>query len=206
VPALLALFEKGKGLKSATRADNVILALGDSVQTSFRLEQQLTAQGVSVRRLPTTHAFHSTMMEPIRERVVEMARGLKPSPPAIPYLSNVTGTWMKPEEATDPGYWGRHLCQAVRFGQALAELRSDASRVLLEVGPGLSLTTLALQTAEGPQASGQVVLPTLRPSYDRQHDLAYLLGTMAKLWLAGVPLDSEGLFRHERRQEMPLPG
>jgi acyl transferase domain-containing protein len=170
------------------------------------LEQQLTARGVSVRRLPTTHAFHSTMMEPIRERVVEMARGLKPSPPAIPYLSNVTGTWMKPEEATDPGYWGRHLCQAVRFGQALSELRSDAGRVLLEVGPGLSLATLALQTAESPQASGQVVLPTLRPSYDRQPDLAYLLGSVAKLWLAGIPLDSEGLFRHEQRQELPLPG
>jgi phthiocerol/phenolphthiocerol synthesis type-I polyketide synthase E len=170
------------------------------------LEQQLTARGVSVRRLPTTHAFHSTMMEPIRERVVEMARSLEPSPPSIPYLSNATGTWMKPEEATDPGYWGRHLCQAVRFGQALAELRSDGGRVLLEVGPGLSLATLALQTAEGPQAAGQVVLPTLRPSYDRQPDLAYLLGSVAKLWLAGVPLDRDGLFRHERRQELPLPG
>jgi acyl transferase domain-containing protein len=169
------------------------------------LEQQLTARGVSVRRLPTTHAFHSTMMEPIRERVVEMARSLRPHPPAIPYLSNATGTWMTAEEATDPGYWGRHLVQAVRFGQALAELRSDASRVLLEVGPGLSLATLALQTAEGPNGAGQVVLPTLRPSYDRQHDLAYLLGSVAKLWLAGVPLDRDGLFRRERRQELPLP-
>jgi acyl transferase domain-containing protein len=78
--------------------------------------------------------------------------------------------------------------------------------VLLEVGPGLSLATLALQTAEGPQAAGQVVLPTLRPSYDRQPDLAYLLGSVAKLWLAGVSLDRDGLFHHEQRQELPLPG
>jgi phthiocerol/phenolphthiocerol synthesis type-I polyketide synthase E len=168
------------------------------------LEQQLAAKGVAVRRLPTTHAFHSTMMEPIRDRVVEMARGLKPSSPSIPYLSNVTGTWMKADEATDPGYWGRHLCQAVRFGQALSELRNDPDRVLLEVGPGLSLSTLALQTAAGPQAAGQVVLPTLRPSYDRQPDLAYLFGSVAKLWLAGVSLDRDGLFRHERRMELSL--
>ncbi|HEX3129394.1 MAG TPA: acyltransferase domain-containing protein [Thermoanaerobaculia bacterium] len=168
------------------------------------LEQQLAAKGVAVRRLPTTHAFHSTMMEPIRDRVVEMARGLHPNPPALPYLSNVTGTWMKPEEATDPGYWGRHLCQAVRFGQALSELRNDADKVLLEVGPGLSLSTLALQTAAGPQAANQVVLPSLRPSYDRQPDLAYLLGSIAKLWLAGVALDRDGLFRHERRMELEL--
>lgn len=168
------------------------------------LEQQLGAKGGAVRRLPTTHAFHSTMMEPIRDRVVEMARGLHPNPPSIPYLSNVTGAWMKPDEATDPGYWGRHLCQAVRFGQALSELRNDAGKVLLEVGPGLSLSTLALQTAAGPQAANQVVLPTLRPSYDRQPDLAYLLGSIAKLWLAGVPLDRDGLFRHERRMELSL--
>jgi phthiocerol/phenolphthiocerol synthesis type-I polyketide synthase E len=168
------------------------------------LEQQLTAQGVAVRRLPSTHAFHSTMMEPIRDQVVKIARGLKASPPSIPYLSNVTGTWMKSDEAADPGYWGRHLCQAVRFGQALSELRNDPDRVLLEVGPGLSLSTLALQTAAGPQAANQVVLPTLRPSYDRQPDLAYLLGSVAKLWLAGVPLHRDGLFRHERRMELPL--
>ncbi len=168
------------------------------------VEQQLAARGVAVRRLPTTHAFHSTLMEPIRDKVSEMASGLKPKAPSIPYLSNVTGTWMAADEATDPGYWGRHLCQAVRFGQALSELRNDASRVLLEVGPGLSLSTLALQTAAGPQAAGQVVLPTLRPSYDRQPDLAYLLGSVAKLWLAGVPVDRNGFFRHERRQELPL--
>lgn len=185
----------GPGLSLAAVNGPTLSVLSGPIPAITSLEQQLSARGVSVRRLPTTHAFHSTMMEPIRDRVVEMARGLKPNPPSIPYLSNVTGTWMKPEEATDPGYWGRHLCQAVRFGQALSELRGDASRVLLEVGPGLSLSTLALQTAEGPQAAGQVVLPTLRPSYDRQPDLAYLLGSLAKLWLAGVPLDRDGLFR-----------
>lgn len=195
LPEAEARAAAGPGLSLAAVNGPTLSVISGPVPAVAVLEQQLSGRGIAVRRLPTTHAFHSTMMEPIRERVVDMARSLKPNPPAIPYLSNVTGTWMKPGEATDPGYWGRHLCQAVRFGQALSELRSDASRVLLEVGPGLSLSTLALQTAEGPQAAGQVVLPTLRPSYDRQPDLAYLLGSVAKLWLAGVPLDPDGLFR-----------
>jgi len=168
-------------------------------------EQQLTGRGVACRRLPTTHAFHSTMMEPIRDTVTQMASGLTRHPPRIPYLSNVTGSWITADEATDPGYWGRHLCQAVRFGHALGELRRNPSRLLVEVGPGLSLTTLALQAgAEGAPTTPQIVLPTLRPSYDRQPDPAYLLGTVAKLWLAGLPLDGAGFFAHESRQRLPL--
>ncbi|MES1242898.1 MAG: thioester reductase domain-containing protein [Acidobacteriota bacterium] len=166
------------------------------------LEQRLTGQGIACRRLPTTHAFHSLMMEPIRERVIEMARRMRLAPPEIPYLSNVTGTWITAEEATDPAYWGRHLCQPVRFGEALAELRRDPARVLLEAGPGLSLTTLSLQTAEG---EAPLALPTLRPSYERQPDSAFLLGTLAKLWLAGLSPDWTGLSSGEVRHRLTLP-
>jgi phthiocerol/phenolphthiocerol synthesis type-I polyketide synthase E len=164
------------------------------------LEKRLTEQGIACRRLPTSHAFHSPRMETIRERLVRMVREIPRNAPEIPFLSNVTGTWITAAEATDPDYWGRHLCQPVRFGDALAELRKDPARVLLEVGPGTSLTTLALQ--EGPHEGNSVTLPTLRPSYERQPDSAYLLGTMGRLWLAGVP---SSLFGREVRHRLPLP-
>ena len=170
--------------------------LSGPVPAVDELEKRLTEQGIACRRLPTTHAFHSSMMEPIREQLVRMVQEIPRSAPQVPFLSNVTGTWITAAEATDPGYWGRHLCQAVRFGDALAELRKDPARVLLEVGPGTSLTTLALQEGEA------VTLPTLRPSYDRQADSAFLLGTVGRLWLAGVP---SALFAREVRHRLPLP-
>ncbi|HEY3492501.1 MAG TPA: acyltransferase domain-containing protein, partial [Solirubrobacterales bacterium] len=170
--------------------------LSGPVSEVDELEKQLTEKGIACRRLPTTHAFHSPMMEPIRERLVRMVREIPRNAPRVPFLSNLTGTWITAAEATDSEYWGRHLCQPVRFGDALAELRKDPARILLEVGPGTSLTTLALQQGEA------VALPTLRPSYDRQPDSAYLLGTAARLWLAGVP---SSLFGREERHRLPLP-
>ena len=164
------------------------------------LERRLAERGLAGRRLPTTHAFHSRMMEPIRSAFGELVAGARLAPPRIPYVSNVTGTWITAEEATDPGYWVRHLCQAVRFADGLAELSREPERVLVEVGPGQGLTSLALQAA-----GGLLAIPTLRSSWDSQPDLAFLLTALAKLWLAGVRVDWSGFAAHERRLKVPLP-
>ena len=37
------------------------------------------------------------------------------SAPEIPFVSNVTGKWVTPEQAVDPDYWARHLRAPVRF-------------------------------------------------------------------------------------------
>jgi acyl transferase domain-containing protein len=162
------------------------------------LAADLAARGVVAKRLPTTHAFHSRMMEPLREDLRDLLRSVRLSPPAIPYLSNVTGTWITPEQATDPELWVRHLVEPVRFGAAIRELLAEPSRnlvpILVEVGPGQALTSLALQLADA--AAPRVTVPTLRPSYDRrQTDTAFLLSGLARLWLAGLPIDWAGLQR-----------
>jgi acyl transferase domain-containing protein len=162
------------------------------------LAADLAVRGVIAKRLPTTHAFHSRMMEPLREDLRDLLRSVRLSPPAIPYLSNVTGTWITPEQATDPELWVRHLVEPVRFGAAIRELLAEPSRnlvpILVEVGPGQALTSLALQLADA--AAPRVTVPTLRPSYDRrQTDTAFLLSGLARLWLAGLPIDWAGLQR-----------
>ena len=166
------------------------------------IEKDLAGRGVATRRLPTTHAFHSRMMEPLRLAFRDLLRDVRFSPPEVPYLSNVTGSWVTAEQATDPDFWVRHLVEPVRFGQSLSELLREPGRVLVEVGPGQGLTSLALQLAE---ADAPVAVPALRPSYDRQADQAFLLGALARLWLAGVPVDWVGFAAHERRQRLRLP-
>jgi phthiocerol/phenolphthiocerol synthesis type-I polyketide synthase E len=176
---------------------SVLSGPGDAVA---EVERRLAGQGTPTRRLPTTHAFHSQMMEPIRDAFARVAGEVPLHPPEIPYLSNVTGTWITAEEATDPGYWVRHLCQTVRFADGLAELSREPERVLLEVGPGQGLTSLALQ------APGELVaIPTLRSSWDLQPDNAFLITALAKLWLAGLRVDWNGFYAHERRRRVPLP-
>jgi acyl transferase domain-containing protein len=149
------------------------------------LEARLVAEGHAARRLPTTHAFHSRMMEAIVPRFRERLAAVSTSAPRIPVVSNVTGAWLRPEEAVDPEYWVRHLCQPVRFADGVLELAHDPDTVLLEVGPGQTLGGFARQSG----LARQVILPSVRYRYDRQSDEAFLLGTLGRLWLTGAPIE-----------------
>ena len=167
------------------------------------LQDQLTEKGVTCRRLHTSHAFHSAMMDPILEPFTEQIKRITLNPPQIPYVSNVTGTWMTATEATDPGYWTKHLRQTVRFAEGLQQLLGEPERVLLEVGPGRTLSTLARRHPD--RTVEQVVLSSLRHPQDHHSDVDFLLTILGKLWLAGAQVDWFGFHAHERRQRLPLP-
>ncbi len=165
---------------------------------------RLEARGVPSRRLHTSHAFHSPMMEPAVRPFVERVAACRLAAPAIPFLSNVTGTWIRAEEATDPEYWGRQIRATVRFADGLAALLAEPRRVLLEAGPGNTLATLARQhPARGAE---QVVLWSLPHAKETADDQAHLLTTLGRLWLAGVEVDWEAFAAPEgRRRRVPLP-
>jgi non-ribosomal peptide synthase protein (TIGR01720 family) len=167
------------------------------------LEQTLAGQEIACRRLHTSHAFHSAMMTPILEPFAAQVRRVQLKAPQIPYLSNVTGTWITAAEATDPGYWARHLRQTVQFAAGLSELFSDPTRVLLEVGPGTTLSTFVKQHPDKPDTLA--VLPSLRHPRDSASDEVFLLHTLGKLWLAGVTIDWNAPYGDLRPQRVSLP-
>lgn len=169
------------------------------------LSEKLSARGVVVRRLQTTHAFHSRMIAPIVEPFTALLKNIKLNPPAVPLISNVTGDWLSAKQATDPGYWATHLCRPVLFGDGVERLWKNRSSVLLEIGPGQALGSWALQHPESQSVEGRVVLSSLRHSYDRQSDLAFLLNTLGRLWLNGVAVDWSQFHEGFERRRVPLP-
>jgi acyl transferase domain-containing protein len=169
------------------------------------LKGQLAGREVICSELQTSHAFHSRMMQPIADSFIELVKTIQLRAPRIPYLSNVTGTWITAEQATDPEYYARHLCQAVRFADGLKELWQEPRRIFLEVGPGQTLGSLALQHPSGLKVSERIVVPTLPSAYDRQPDTAFLLNSLALLWLGGAEIDWSGFYAHERRRRVSLP-
>jgi acyl transferase domain-containing protein len=114
----------------------------------------------------------------------------------------VSGTWITDEQATDPAYYAQHLRQTVRFGDGVCELTQDPTQVLLEVGPGNTLARLARQQAD---TRAQTILASTRHPREEKSDLAFLLTTLGKLWLAGVDVDWAGFYAGERRHRLPLP-
>jgi non-ribosomal peptide synthase protein (TIGR01720 family) len=167
------------------------------------LARRLEAKGVNGRRLQTSHAFHSRMMEPILGRFAELVRGARPKAPQIPYLSNLTGTWAKAEDATDADYWARHLRETVRFADGAQELMKGAERILLEVGPGQTLTALTRQHPA--KAQEQVIVPSLPRANEGRPEAESLLSAAAGLWLAGLELDWQALHSGRRPRRVPLP-
>jgi amino acid adenylation domain-containing protein len=165
-------------------------------------EQRLNSEGVACRRLTTSHAFHSSMMDPLIEPFTQRVSQVKLNPPRIPYVSGVTGKWITGGEATDPSYWARHFRQPVEFSLGVTELRKDPRNILIEVGPGNVLNVLARENGSSVDA---VIVSSLSDGYSAEGDSASLMAALGSLWLAGVQPDWTAVHRNERRQRVSLP-
>ncbi|NES15978.1 MULTISPECIES: type I polyketide synthase [Micromonospora] len=142
------------------------------------------------KKLRTSHAFHSPMMEPILAEFTALMASVPLRAPAVPFLSNVTGTWITAAQATDPAYWAAHLRRPVRFGACVATLLAEGTWALVECGPGRQLANLArMQVAKASEAQRKLTpLGSLPGPGESTGDLATLLGSAGALWCAGVPV------------------
>ncbi|MEH0934862.1 type I polyketide synthase [Micromonospora psammae] len=141
--------------------------------------------------LRTSHAFHSPMMDPILAEFTQVVAGVPLGRPRMRFLSNVTGTWITDEQATDPGYWATHLRQPVRFGTCVATLLAEGRWSLVECGPGRQLAGLArmqVARAAAPAQRALTPLASLPGPAESTGDVATLSGAMGALWVRGVPV------------------
>jgi amino acid adenylation domain-containing protein len=189
------------GLEVAATSSPDLTVLSGPVDAVAAVEAELGARGLHCRRLHTSHAFHSALIDPALEAFGERVARVTLRPPSIPFVSNVTGTWIEPAEAASPGYWVRHLRSAVRFSEGVATLLQEPDRLLLEVGPGTTLATLARRHPG--RSSRQVVLSSLPHPQESAPADESLLAAAGRLWLAGFPVDWQAL--HEGRWRVPLP-
>jgi acyl transferase domain-containing protein/acyl carrier protein len=188
---------------AAVNGESLSVIAGPAAQISS-VERQLTERGLACRRLQTTHAFHSKMMIAAFDAFESLAASIELSAPELPFISNVTGTWISPQQATSPRYWAEHMCRTVRFTDGLEELWKQPNRVLLEIGPGQALCAWALQHLAGEGARDVLALPSLRHSFEQYSDREFVLNTVGKLWLAGIGVNWTEVHGAARRR-IPLP-
>ena len=167
------------------------------------LEQRLRERDIEASRIHIRVAAHSKMLEPILTDFEAYLRDVQFGTPTIPYVSNLTGTWSTAEDAATPQYWVRHLRNTVRFADGLETIFTNGDRVLLEVGPGRTLATLARMHPSKPAKLEP--LTSIRHPDQPVNDQAFMLGMLGKLWEMGATIDWAGFHGGHGRVRVPLP-
>ncbi len=192
----------GKRLSIAGLNSPLLSVVSGPMDAVEELEKRLQEEQVECKRLRTSHAFHSAMMDPMLDAFEDEVRRVTFHAPSIPYVSGVTGTWIKAEEVITPRYWRDHCRKPVRFADAARLLLDLPEAVLLEVGPGQPLTILARQQR------GNRAVPIVASMPERAADAGdsgTMLEALGRLWTAGVQPEWKHVWSHEHRRRVSLP-
>lgn len=172
------------------------------------LAAQFERDRVAARRLHTSHAFHSAMVEPIIEPLRELLSTMTLAAPRIEIVSTVTGERMTAAEATSPEYWSKHCRRTVNFSAAAAAMVADGYEMYLEAGPG---DTLAMLLRQQVSREGHVSIFTSLPDsraageYPQKPAWDVLAPSLAAMWTQGLPVDWNAYYAGEQRRRVALP-
>jgi acyl transferase domain-containing protein/thioesterase domain-containing protein/acyl carrier protein len=186
-------------LATVNAADECVVA--GPIDDITALERHLVARDVTPTLVPIAAAAHSSLLDSILPEFLAAVRPVELAPPRVPYLSNLTGTWITAEQATDPQYWVDHLRHTVRFADCLTAAQADGPLVLVELGPGQALSSYARRHPAKPVAA----IASLRHPDHQVDDTAYTLQAFAKSWTVGLDVDLDHLAGAGRRR-VRLPG
>lgn len=160
---------------------------------------QLDEKAIANSLLHTSHAFHSSMMDPILGPFERVVASIQLSKPSIPIVSTVTGKWMTDAEAASSSYWASHLRRTVKFADAVAKLLEKPNVLLLETGPRNITSILARQQTAGKS----VVVSSLESTGKGKSEYEMVMRALGQLWLNGVEPDWRTFYKDQKRRRIP---
>ncbi len=175
-----------------------------SEESIKEFSDRLKDKGVVARRVRTSHAFHSRLMDSMIPEFTGFLSRQTLREPQIPLLSNVTGTWLAASEATNPATWARQVRSTVRFSDEIDVLLGDPRRILVEVGPGGTLTASAARHPKW--STGHHAVRLMRHHAQNRDDRDAFLLALGQLWAAGVDVDWAPLRGGQSGRLLTLPG
>jgi acyl transferase domain-containing protein/acyl carrier protein len=182
-----------------------LCVVAGAVAAVAEFERTLSEKGVICRHVQNAHAFHSKMLDPVVKAFEAEVNKVRLNEPKIPYISNVTGTWITRSEATDPAYWAKHANHTARFSDALHALWQFKDPILLEAGPGRTLGVLAMQHPDRSHGGEPVAVSSIRHDYENQSDVEFLWHGIGRLWLSGAEIKWDEVHRGKPRRRVSLP-
>ncbi|MBW4570590.1 MAG: type I polyketide synthase [Tolypothrix carrinoi HA7290-LM1] len=172
--------------------------ISGEVQAVVSICASLEAAGITTKKLQTSHAFHSPLMEPILAQFREVAATVNYATPQIEFISNLTGEQLTSQEIS-PDYWCQHLRRPVQFAKSIKTLHAKGYEVFLEIGAKATLLGMGRNCLS--EQVG-VWLASLRPG---QSDWQQMLQSLAQLYIRGTEVDWSGFDREYAHRRVVLP-
>ena len=207
--SMLAVAQPASELNLSTFSDISIASINEDggvvvagpTESIKRLADKLNTQHITCTTLQTSHAFHSSMLDPILEEFRQLVQQHKLCAPLIPFVSNVTGTWISASEAQSADYWVKHLRAPVQFAAGAATLLAENHLVCLEVGPKSILSRLVKRRQNSQQL--RAIITSL--DTDRMPEDKGVFDALAKIWTSGLPVSWDRFYEQDPLSRISLP-
>ncbi|MFG2062505.1 beta-ketoacyl synthase N-terminal-like domain-containing protein [Micromonospora sp. NPDC048871] len=166
------------------------------------IERQCAEREIKFSHIEADHAYHSQYMDSMLGRFRAVMDQVTLHQPKIPYLSNVTGTWITAAQATDRDYYCSHARETVRFAPGVEAILERGGTLFVEVGPGKSLSSLVRAIARD---AAVTTVNMLRHRMEEIEDGEHLARAVKKLWENGVSLDWKAFHKGRLPRKVTLP-
>lgn len=167
------------------------------------LAEKLNQANISSIVLKTSHAFHSAMMEPVLSDFEKAFENITLQPHTIPFYSNLSGKLITNDEVTSASYWVNHLRNSVKFSAGVEGLLEKENVVLIEVGPGNTLSNFVLKNKKRRECHKTIHI--VRHNKQTIPDDYFFCESLCKLWMLGVRVSFSSLYEQEKRKKVSLP-
>ena len=119
---------------------------------------KLEAQGINLRRLRSSPAYHSPLVEPALDELQAVFDDFSLRQPSVPLVSNVSGKPVESDLVMDGAYWRQHARSPVQFRSCVETLATELGiDAVIELGPHAILGPLV--SLNWPQGAGILSTP-----------------------------------------------
>lgn len=185
-------------------APNFSVVSGDfDAISNFKATLESDYPDIMISQLQTSHAFHSRMMDPALNEFRKAITDISFNHIEVPFVSNTSGTWADKNTVGKAEYWVNHIRSTVNFVDGVHTILENRNTLFIEVGPGMSLTTLLSQFEK--DNLHIVSVPTIKHPRKRIDDVEYFFEALSSLWSNGADNYFDKWYEGERRKRIPLP-